>query len=326
MEFYLLENGINSLNLGVDFYNKFLDYYFDDKERAIVDYEYDKNSYLKLSVMCIHNSVEILSKKVLSDVNELLIYSDISHKSDLLDYIDSNRDNNNAIPLHNSLIADDSRVHTIEYLESIKRLTKIFNLNERILGNLERLGHIRNQIIHFGISKPVDVHTILGIINRSLEFITDFFLDERGLLDKDSSSNVFRTFINGCEIEENLWRNLFNDKFATLVKLIEESIELINSEYGKETLSFNVHLDSEIWIEKADKSLFILTQNHPIVDSTVLLNINPEDDFEHEILGIIDHTESEYVYIPKKCRLIESIFHLIRNFGKVIKRIITKWR
>lgn len=314
MEFYLLENGINSLRVGVDFYSKFLDFYFDDTQDKAENHDYDKFSYLKLSVMCIHNSVEILSKKVLSDVNELLIYSDISSKSDLLDYIDI--DKTKEVPLHSSLIALESKVHTIEYLESLKRLAKIFNIKSEIIDSLERLGHIRNQIIHFGIAKSTDYHTILGVINRSLNFIGEFFLGKHGLLDEDSTSSIFTTYINGLRIEEDLWRSLFDDQFANLVSLIGESVELVNSEWEEDILSFNVRLDTEINIETKNEDLYITTYIYPVIDSTILLKVNPENGDESEILGIIDYTESEYIYIPKKVQINTEYFSPYKKFWK----------
>ncbi|WP_182007275.1 hypothetical protein [Priestia aryabhattai] len=314
MEFYLLENGLDSLKIGVDFYNKFLDFYFDNTQKDADNHEYDKFSYLKLSVMCIHNSVEILSKKVLSDVNELLIYSDISAKSNLLNFIDG--DKGNDIPLHSSLIALESKVHTIEYLESLKRLAKVFNIKNEIVDNLERLGHIRNQIIHFGIAKPTDYHTILGIINRSLQFIVDFFLHEKELLDEDSTLSIFTTLINGGTVEENLWISLFDDNFVNFVSLIEESVKLINNERGEDTISFRVHLDSVIYIEPADRSFYLVTYNFPTVDSAILLYMKEENEDESEILGIIDYTESEYVYIPKKVQINTEYFSPHKKFWK----------
>ncbi|USL28008.1 hypothetical protein [Priestia megaterium] len=314
MEFYLLENGINSLKVGVDFYSKFLDFYFDDTQDKAENHDYDKFSYLKLSVMCIHNSVEILSKKVLSDVNELLIYSDISSKSDLLDYIDI--DKTKEVPLHSSLIALESKVHTIEYLESIKRLAKIFNIKSEIVDNLERLGHIRNQITHFGIAKSTDYHTILGVINRSLDFIDEFFLGKHKLFYEFPGQGIFLPYINGLKIEEDLWRSLFDDQFANLVSLIRESIDLVNDEWEDDILSFNVRLNTEINIDTKDKNFYIVTYNYPVVDSTILLKVNPDNDDESEILGIIDYTESEYVYIPKKVQINTGYFSPYKKFWK----------
>lgn len=60
MKLQLLENALDSLKFGLNFYQKFLN--FDNL------YDDEISGYLKMAVICIHNSVELLSKNMLSDI------------------------------------------------------------------------------------------------------------------------------------------------------------------------------------------------------------------------------------------------------------------
>lgn len=68
MELHIMDNGINSLKVGLDFYNKFLD------NLNSLDISVDHYGNLKFSVIAMHNSIELFTKKILSDINEFLIF------------------------------------------------------------------------------------------------------------------------------------------------------------------------------------------------------------------------------------------------------------
>ncbi|RAZ66956.1 hypothetical protein [Planococcus maitriensis] len=322
MEFHLLENGINSLKIGINFYNKFQDYYYDTDTSA---YEFDENSYLKLALLNIHHSVEILTKKTLSDVNELLIYSDISSKSNLLEYI--NFENEIVVPLYEALTVADAQVYTIDYSESIKRLKVIFGgMKEEYFETLIGIGQLRNQITHLGISKPIDSHTIVGAINRTLEFIKSFFLEFRQLSENQLLiGEIELSYLNGSRVEEWIWRSVMAEQFKLLCDLVIQSCDFVNSEYEKELLEFNIHVESDITIKlkQAEEESFLLwSSNYPNIDATIFMGVSKNGNEEDEIVAIIDHTENKYLYLCKNPYKSYDHYPYYKKFWKKDKNTI----
>lgn len=82
MLLHLLDNGLNSFTVGLDFYNKYL---FDENLSIDLDKYYGN---LKFAVIGIQNATELVIKKLLSNINDLLIYDmETIDKPDVLKYI-----------------------------------------------------------------------------------------------------------------------------------------------------------------------------------------------------------------------------------------------
>jgi hypothetical protein len=163
MEFKLLENGIDSLEHALDFYERYLNY--QDK------FQYG-HSELKMTIICLQNAVELLSKKALSKVDELLIYKEIKDEK-ILNLIKTIREERPQDSLDEYLIGYD--VLTIEYNVLLKRVKNNFNLSNDKYQDLCDLGRLRNKVTHFGIRKPLDFHEVMGVINRTFDFVVEFF-------------------------------------------------------------------------------------------------------------------------------------------------------
>ena len=70
-------NAVNSLEVGLDFYNRFLDNLYS------LDISVSHFGNLKFSAVAIQNSIELLSKSILLDVNEMIVFN-LNIKSDLV--------------------------------------------------------------------------------------------------------------------------------------------------------------------------------------------------------------------------------------------------
>ena len=168
MRFKLLDNAIDTLRFGLDFYWKYLQ--LEDK------YNEENPGYLKMAVICIQNSLELFIKKILSNYNELLIYDDLSNKK-LLEIFMINKNEYKNMPL-DYFIINQTKIHTIDYTNLISRFRIICELNEFQYNTLENIGQLRNKITHFGIDKVMDFHEVIVTINNSLDLISELIYDE----------------------------------------------------------------------------------------------------------------------------------------------------
>ena len=78
MEIHVNENALNSLEVGLGFYNKFLNN-LDNVDISIAHF-----GNLKFSVIAIHSSIELFTKAILLDINEFLVFKTEVENDDIL--------------------------------------------------------------------------------------------------------------------------------------------------------------------------------------------------------------------------------------------------
>lgn len=298
MEFQLKENGIDSLVMGLSFYNRYLNYVvIEDLYTHLHSEEFSKDSYLKLSVICIHNAVEILSKNALSQINELLIYKDLS--SDILETL--LKSEKERVPLHYSLITNNVEIKTIEYVECINRIERIYSIKDSYYVDLIELGYIRNKLTHFGISKKSDYHKVISVLNAALSFISQYFVQvKEDFLDSedDTVENKLGNTLFSARVAENqLWKHFSREKRQETLEQLQAVATKYNEKVGREVVRPYVDIDL-IYIDiEPDNSeaITIFTQSIPWLDSTIFnTGLNHE---MSSLLFVIDHTENGVVYI-----------------------------
>ncbi|GGC88163.1 hypothetical protein GCM10007216_18620 [Thalassobacillus devorans] len=211
MRLELLENGIDSVRFGMEFYHKYLS--IEDKYNTL------NPGYLKMSVISFHNALELFSKKLLSDENELLIYRDLSDPM-LLDLLQHRKNREKGMPLDYYVISDQVNILTIDYIECVKRLGIIYNLSNNQIHTLDSIGKIRNKVTHFGLDKTIDFHEVLTVINSALNLITGFFYDNLNYYKENPLDSVYEELLDLMEIaeaEENeSWEIYYADNFEDI--------------------------------------------------------------------------------------------------------------
>ncbi|WP_044894238.1 hypothetical protein [Bacillus alveayuensis] len=307
MRLELFENGIDSLRFGMDFYDKYL----------MLEDKYDSTSnpgYLKMAVISFHNCLELFSKKLLSDVNELLIYRDLSDEI-LLGLIRNKKKTQIEIPLDYYVISDQINVLTIDYIECIKRLGIIYDLSKSQIKTLEAMGKIRNKITHFGLDKTIDFHEILIDVNKALNLITDFYYENFKSKGKDEHplDPIYENLldlIERAEVEEyQNWEVFYADNFEflnyTLASLTEN--EQFKSDLKAKGFTFEVELgdyshSSNITFRLLNKRGEVYKEiqsiNIPRINSTIFT----EGSVVGPIYFVIDHSkkildEEKHCYI-----------------------------
>jgi hypothetical protein len=156
----LLENGIHSLNKGLD---------------TLSQYEKDeKNDEFKLkeAIMFLHHGIELILKQILiNHGGEYLIFDNIGNDT-IKKIIDAK---NKGVSVFNL----EKPIHTITYLDAIQRVKAFIDTvdlsKDALDTNLIELNKIRNNIEHYGIEaekEKVD-HLIFKIRNPISKFFTD---------------------------------------------------------------------------------------------------------------------------------------------------------
>ncbi|HBG1028230.1 TPA: hypothetical protein KPG21_003055, partial [Clostridioides difficile] len=144
MKLKMIDNAIDSLKLVMEY---FYDYNINNKSKK-------DNTRLKLTIIFLHNSIELLLKSILINKNELLIYENLpSNKLD--EYNKIKNSSNKTLSLDEFLIKKEG-IKTINYTKLINTYCNTFNADKKTKIVLFNLGKLRNSVTHFGIDKSDD--------------------------------------------------------------------------------------------------------------------------------------------------------------------------
>ncbi|MBI5953307.1 MAG: hypothetical protein HY865_16755 [Chloroflexi bacterium] len=178
LKFNLLENAIDSLQQGIGFALK----------------DHPTQSELKLSVLLVAQSVELLLKERLKREHWSLIYTKVEQ-------------------------AGSSNANTVTINESIKRLEQIarVNLSEEEVETIFLLSDIRNRIQHYEIE--ITFEEVLGKHHAAIAFITRFL--------KEEFASDIRDYFEQDDIQKLI---SIDEALKTLQELAQQNIEKIRHE------------------------------------------------------------------------------------------------
>jgi len=283
---YLLDNGVDSLRTGVDFFEKYLN----EKQE----------SHLKLSLTSIHSVIEILSKETLSRVDELIIYTDVSN--DVLDAVKRRRQHQLKVPLYNILINMDLPIQTISYAKSVDKLGDLFGINTPTIMHLKKLGGLRNKVTHFGINRELDFYEVIGVINHSIEFIIEFFYRIYSNINPHPLESIYDKMLDVLEkgylAEEDYWGANHHLNFIEINNLFSQSCSIINSK-AKINAGFELEFTNEGFIDSRSFLIDIIDHigylstfsvvNITNLDITIMFNSESDEGF---VYAYYDHKET----------------------------------
>lgn len=155
MKIKLIDNAVDSIQITMELFSKYIN--------CIEEYD---NRYLKMTIIFLHNSIELLLKALLIQKDELLIYKDKEQTA--LEKAKAALDN--SVSLDEYLIKD-LNVQTIPYSELLDEYVHHFHCSEKVYNVLKLLGRYRNAITHFGIDKSDDVDRVMNVIYETFAFI-----------------------------------------------------------------------------------------------------------------------------------------------------------
>lgn len=270
MHINLVENGLHSLKVSLEFYESFL--FHEDEYDISVDY-FGK---LKFTIIALQGSIELLSKQILSDINELLIFdmeqlrNNQKIKSLLYRQYQSRERKAHLISF---LTDSDQKVNTISYSKTIELLSDIFRveITNKQCEYIRKLGVYRNALSHFSYSNPLEWYEILITINKVYELISKFYLLK---IDSNEQSHYVERIENltgkGYDLIEDYWLlqnedilNIIMDKIESYCN--ERTYSLIIKEFDSH---FSYYTSFNIGdVERDTNKIFI--ELSPLNDSIV---------------------------------------------------------
>ncbi|BBF41923.1 hypothetical protein lbkm_0603 [Lachnospiraceae bacterium KM106-2] len=305
MLLHLLENGESSLKIGLEFYEKYLTQDFTVSE---VEY-YGK---LKFAIIGIQNSIELFIKKLLSEVDDLLIYDqDTIDNPDVLNYIGRMYKDKQKINLDYFMATYGENFTTISYSRCLARLKACFNITDYNIGVLQKVNSYRNVLTHFGLEDIYGQDKMVYTLNESLVIIRDILIPyinlKREKVDKEWS-DLITDFLKSNE-----------DNFYEVWEASNEyNIEWYNGRLD-ELLTNDTKIESIV----GTKEEFVYEENNIILNGksrkiTLEITDIPEKNisvigYNKKVLAIMDYDlfagekDTGFVYCPKKDEEIEQL-------------------
>ncbi|MBU9705587.1 hypothetical protein KSP24_01435 [Paenibacillus sp. AK121] len=324
MEIHVKENAINSFEVGLNFYNKFLD------NPNSLDISVAHYGNLKFAVIAIHNSLELLTKAILLDINELLVFeTDIEndiHLCNLLrDQYDSKR--KHAHFAYHSVFSDAPYI-TIGYNKSIKLLMKIFGdkLDDRNNYTLIKMSEYRNTLTHLGYASVFEWYKILVEINNALEIVLTFYIENLIDIKRYFGNELIEATKNILEKSENYIQEVWMASKEYVLSEVNERIDVVlnnelievnnieeKEEYGFfKSVNFNYKEKIYNWkflYSYLNEAILIHDNDKHIVACISIEDQNVQYSYKD---GLPNEIKNVYVFVPKKRTICEAktIFNL----------------
>ncbi len=246
MKFKLIDNAVDSLTTFIEFYKK--------ETKNTKEY----NKYLKLSIMMLHNSVELLIKSILVKENELIIYKDL--KDDAI--INALKQKKKHQKIEDYLIKNE-KVKTIDYQTCVEYYCKLYDIDNKYKNVLNNLGFLRNSIMHLGIDKSsgknyYDIHNTLY---ETINIITNIMYPQLPPLHKAFKYNDISDFLDDfLEVARFNEQEMFTEKNELFIYNFDLMLkDIFNSDKFKDFLKIN--------------NLMVEYEMYDIDDFNIMINI-----------------------------------------------------
>lgn len=313
MEIHVIENAVNSLEVGLDFYNKFLNNL--DK----IDISVSHFGNLKFAVVVVQNSVELLSKAILLDVNELIVFNlNIEEDSVVCNMLREQFYNKcrKAHIAYNAVFSKNN-YKTIDYSKCILLIMKIFTdkISAKNYNTLKLLGEYRNTLTHLGYASTFEWYKILINLNDTLNLILEFYIGNINKSDRYFSNKITDSIRYTLEKSNKELLDLWMASKEILLENINEKLDSYfdnsisvedvkqDNEYGfYESITFKYNEESNLkWIFKysyLNEAIIIIDENNKIVSFISLDDENLK--YKKDADNIPIELEKFDLYVPIK--------------------------
>lgn len=335
MLLHLLENAENSLLVGLDFYSKYLNCNCD-----ISLTEHYGN--LKFAIIGIHNSVELLIKKLLSQVDELLIYDDETiDNPEVLSYIGKTYNEKEKIHLSYFMAHFSEKFKTISYSKCLIRFKACFNISENEIKILEKLNQYRNVLTHFGLEDINDQDKIIFILNYTLNIINNRIIplvNKEKIQVEDEYNKVIEEFLHEYQ---NSFFEIWEACNEFVIQYYNDKIcEIINQNVFEDMIGEKVEFSydgNKLVLKGKEKEIILCIDDIPeknisiIVHNNLVLAIMDYDVYKEGDVSIICPNMDllvEDFRILQSCKwrdTINSIYKVVPlNSGSFKEKVLKK--
>ena len=303
MLLHLGENAESSLMVGLEFYQRYL-----NEDLSHTEVEYYGN--LKYAIIGIHNAVELYIKKLLSEVNDLLIYDvETIENPDILKYIGRKYKEKDKIHLDYFMASYGDKFTTISFTKCLTRFKALFDISDYDIDILTKINNYRNVITHFGLEDIFGQDKIVYTLNDTLTIINQklfSLINVKKIFIEQELSDLINNFLNRNQ------RNFFEVWLASNGYVIEEYNNKID-EIIKQDKEFEDILGVKEYFEYDGEKLTLNGKNKNI---ELQIKDIPEKNisaivFEEKVLAIMDYElyeeENTYVFCPVKDKSFNEI-------------------
>lgn len=303
MLLHLLENAESSLLIGLDFYQKYL-----DEDLSHEEIEYYGN--LKYAIIGIHNAAELFIKKLLSQVDDLLIYDvETIDNPDVLKYIGKKYRERRKIHLDYFMASFGDKYITLSFKKCLMRFQALFNVSDYDIEILNKLNNYRNILTHFGMEDVFGqdkmIFTMNGVLNIIRQKMFTLINVNRKLIEP-YYDNLILEFLSK---NQNGFYEIWDAANEYMIESYNRKIyEIVGHEGAfKDTLGEKYDYEysrEKLILHGEKKQIDLLIKDLPEKNISAIV-------FESNVLAIMDYDlyeeEEIFLFIPNKLIGIEKV-------------------
>lgn len=268
IKFLLCENAISSFFIAK---RHFVEFYYENHKIAS---EVEYNEHIKIALIFLENSVELLLKVLLAADDPTSIYK--NPDSEVV--LKAKQNATHSKRLEDILIAEDG-FKTITYSCAVKKYVKRFKQPEKVREILDALGRKRNAITHFGLNENGEYSEIIACFINTFDVIYNYLYPQLIKLDgigkyftDDDLYNI--SYYGNIELllgEDSIYTNIvdFLDELLGTAHEYIFKLRLKNKDYSLKNFISILHA-----VPKDINFLKFCEKNHVKIESANVLTLS----------------------------------------------------
>jgi len=260
MKYTLAQNAISSLSIAIE---KFKIVYYNNDKYA----QSEIDEAIKICIVFLENSIELMLKKILASSDPLSIYADPNSR----DIQNALSEVNDSCRLEDILISKNN-FRTITYTQSVQKYNENYHNSDKLYCVLTDLGAKRNAITHFGLDGTEALDELIVCLINAFDIIYNYLYPQ--LIEFEdigfyfTSDDLVVDTIHGKKLLFNFDDDqLYNNIIDFLDELMETSKDAVcalrASKLESKIYEFTGLLKELI---KDSKYCLLLEQNHARID------------------------------------------------------------
>lgn len=295
MKITLIYNAVDSLQVAMRSFRAW----------NLADTDMEEVRNLKIAIEFLHNAMELFLKALLLEEDEESIYCEGQEK--LIEKA-KEKAQKDKISLAEYLLKED-KIKTFSYNELLKKYFESEPWRKsKTKKCLEKLGHYRNRIMHFGIDVNEDLVDLLSVIYESFNVILEDSFYERllGLTNYFSYSDVIDTIEPWSETYEEYLRSVAVGTSGRKINIFTEKVNsmVVSSKFKTFLQHYNIIM-KDMSIYSADEIRWEFEYNEKKIQFTTIYDafyncsILAQDCYSYPMIFCVIHSKNKICMYEK---------------------------
>lgn len=213
---HFLLNGINAVEVSLSFYRKFL------MEFDLEEGSEQKNTDLLYAIMTLHDGITLLSKKLLADVNEMLLFNEANY-NEAFGLVKMSYKKKRPYMQAYYKMHGDFEVPGIDYTLLVNRLASEYSLDVDACKYLLDLEDMRKRFVYLDVHNNFWIYPMIDCFNACLILLRNFYIPKLHI--QEHATGFKNTVKQLIQMGDGMKEIIYSSSQQAFIQLTSELME-----------------------------------------------------------------------------------------------------